>query len=501
MAATSVTAHSVKEAWLDQALDRAGIDRNTWRPGRGFAANRRTAEAVYDYYGRLFRAHPQLTWAGMASLIGPSFYAGFKDLGYFPDTARKATVAVFGRPIRHFVRSGSVDMDFYSTMFLRMQKKIFEDQATMHEAYLTGGFGAIDELYRLRIIDVATREAWRDIDRGRADDETMLVDRGNRALLLREQLDIIDRFYLQMMRHDRPAGLVFTYLLTLAGAASIPGAQSFPERYPWALVARLPRGAISLRTPLANGNIAVFANRWKLIEEDTLPKCLAFIRDHATEAYTLAGTPVAERAIPHRLRERATGLLVAACTRWDLDVSQDLSAIPPAKPLTDALTEDRTIDLTRPADRASAGFEPDADSRVWMNPDRRPFELTVNLPGRGPYRTHAAEAVLLSSAPGGNPDRLIVQRPSAGLDADATQRLIGEYALEWGFPVEAVAGWRDGVERRARSDRSYSTHVFRADDVGDVHLEFQVSHHVTEGTFVVSALFSWTAADTPNAPG
>jgi hypothetical protein len=61
-----------------------------------------------------------------------------------------------------------------------------------------------------------------------------------------------------------------------------------------------------------------------------------------------------------------------------------------------------------------------------------------------------------------------------------------------GFPADAATGWRTGVERRARSDRHHSTHVFTPDDVGFVHLEFQVSHHVREGSFVVSALFSWT---------
>jgi hypothetical protein len=33
--------------------------------------------------------------------------------------------------------------------------------------------------------------------------------------------------------------------------------------------------------------------------------------------------------------------------------------------------------------------------------------------------------------------------------------------------------------------------VFTPDDAGFVHLEFQVSHHVREGIFVVVALFSW----------
>jgi 15-cis-phytoene desaturase len=35
--------------------------------------------------------------------------------------------------------------------------------------------------------------------------------------------------------------------------------------------------------------------------------------------------------------------------------------------------------------------------------------------------------------------------------------------------------------------------VFPNPDKVAVNLEFQVSHHVSEGTFVVSTLFSWTA--------
>ena len=491
-------AHVLKEAFLNRALKSAGIERDTWRPDLGFAANRRTVEAVYDYYGQLFLAHPHLKWAGMASLIGPSFYAGFKDLGFLPDAARKAAIAVFGRPIRRLTKRTVADLGFYETTFLRMQKKIFEDQATMHEAYVAHGLSQIEKLYQSRIIDAATLEAWREIDRGHKANDTALIDRGNRTLLFREQLDIIDRFYLQMLRHDGPEGLVFTYLLTLAGAPSLPGTHSFPERFPFTLVARLPQATISVWTPLADGNIAVFANRWKLIEDDTLPEFLAFVRDHAGEAGKLAGTPVSERAIGQQLGTRAGGLVAMALIRWGVVVSAGRAglgepAVPPRKPLLVALTEDRSIDLTSPPTRESAGFDADADSRVWMNPNRRPFDLRVLLPGGRVYRTRAAEAVMLSSTPAGDPDRLMVQPPAAGLDLDATQRLIAQYAAEWGFPADAATGWRTGVERRVGSDRNYSTHVFTPDDVGFVHLEFQVSHHVSEGTFVVSTLFSWPA--------
>jgi hypothetical protein len=38
--------------------------------------------------------------------------------------------------------------------------------------------------------------------------------------------------------------------------------------------------------------------------------------------------------------------------------------------------------------------------------------------------------------------------------------------------------------------------VFTAEDVGFVHLEVQVSHHVPDGDFVVVTLFSWDSHDT-----
>jgi hypothetical protein len=468
-----LTPHELKEHWLNRALERAGIDRSRWRPAAGVDANRATIEAVYRYYGALCVEHPELQWAGMASLIGPAFYAGFMDVALLRLTG------------------GDV---FYETTFLTMQKQIFEDQATMHEAYVTYGVLKIEELYRARIIDAATLEAWRQIDAGRRNSDLALVDRGNRTLLFREPFDIIDRFYLQMLRYHWPEGPAFTYLLTLAGAPSVPGADSYPERYPLTLVARLPRAAISLRTPLADGNIAVFANRWKLIDDDTLPDYLAFVRDHAGEARALVATPISQRMTRYRLLARAGRLVAAALTRWDVQVGPlpahpRLLAVAGTKPLLAAETGGTAIDLSGPPTRESVGFLEGTDSRVWMNPNRRPFDVTVALPGGRSYHALAELAVMLSSARAGDPDRLTVQLPSSGLEA--TERLLTQYAAEWGFPTDAVAGWRTGAARRPSSDRDYSTHVFTPDDVGVVHLELQVSHHVRENDFVVAALFSW----------
>ena len=447
-----VDPHELKELWLTRALKSAGIDRERWRPARGVDENRLTIEAVYDYYGRLFLQHPYLEWAGMASMIGPAFYAGFRDIGVLPDAVRRSVIAAFGRASRRLARGAAGDLGFHETTFLTMQKQIFEDQATMHEAYLAEGVPEIDKLYRARIIDVATLEAWRQIEAGRRSDDAELVDRGNRTLLFREQHDIIDRFYLRMLRHRPPEGPAFTYLLTLAGAPSVPGAHSYPERYPLTLVAGVPRLAITLRTPLADGNIAVFANRWKLIDDDTLPDYLAFIRNRVDEARALVATPISQRIARYRLSARAVPLAAAAITRWDFDVSTVSRtprrvAVRPTKPVLAAETDRATIDLTRSPSRDSAELVDASDSRVWMNRDHRPVDVTVSLPHGRAYRARAELVVMLSSAAGEAPDRLTVRLPPA--DLDATAGLIGQYAAEWGFPADAVGALACG--RRASS--------------------------------------------------
>ena len=69
------------------------------------------------------------------------------------------------------------DLGFFETTFLTMQRKIFEDQALMHEAYLESGLDAIRALHDAGIIDGGTALAWEQIDSGERD----AVRAGNRA--------------------------------------------------------------------------------------------------------------------------------------------------------------------------------------------------------------------------------------------------------------------------------------------------------------------------------
>jgi hypothetical protein len=112
-----------KEKWLNRALVSAEIDRGGWRPSEGVDENRRTIEAIYRYYGRLFLAHPHLEWAGMANMIGPTFYAGFRDLGWIPDHVRAAVLMVLARASRGLLAAAGGDLYFYETTFLTMRSR------------------------------------------------------------------------------------------------------------------------------------------------------------------------------------------------------------------------------------------------------------------------------------------------------------------------------------------------------------------------------------------
>lgn len=86
--------HRLRRHWLECALASAGIDPSHWDPARGVDANRRTIERVYNNYGRLYEQHARLQRAGIANLIGPSFYAGFLNMGIIPGAERQLVASL-----------------------------------------------------------------------------------------------------------------------------------------------------------------------------------------------------------------------------------------------------------------------------------------------------------------------------------------------------------------------------------------------------------------------
>jgi hypothetical protein len=480
----------LRSYWLDRAFREAGIDRAHWQPGRGVEVNRRTIERVYGYYGRLYLRHARLEWAGMANLIGPSFYAGFQDVGFLPDQTRRLLTSVgraAGSGKRWLLRQEGVegpvvaDLGFFETTFLTMQRKIFEDQALMHEAYLGAGLDAIRALRDAGIIDKATAQAWEQIDSGDPD----AVRAGNRALLFREQYQIIDRFYVEMSRHRPPSGPFFTYALTVAGSPAIPGALTYPDVFPFTLAAWLPRRIrIALRTPLPAGNLAVFANRWQLIERDTLPAYQHLITKESAELRELIERPIAERTRRFRLARRAGALTWTLLTHWRLGIEAAS-----ASPL--AAGEEVEIDLTAPPSRDAVAMAAASSDRIWAQPHRQPFHVTVLLPNGRVFRSETTLAVLLSPDPAANPTRLIVKLPAR--DLEGARAILEQLASSWGLDKEEIALWVERAAAATTASHAYSTRVFQATPIGFVALEVQVEHHLEPDAYVIDVLFSWDA--------
>lgn len=304
----------LKRYWQARAIGSANIDPYTWDPAKGVGANLQTVCRVYDYYGQLYLQHPQLQWAGMANLIGPSFAAGFVDLGVFRGAASKLAEFPLAIPgpmsgMSAVATMGAGEFAFYEQTFLGMQRKIFLDQAAMHEAYLQGGLGAIEEMKATRVLDPETANAWGLI----ASDDPDRVARGNNTLLRREQFAIIADDY-DLMRARPVTGDAMTYLMTWIGDPSIPGARSFPEFRPlnvhpprnlypptWPLSAIVPPlhppawPPLSLDTPLPDGNISNRYTRWDLVSQDTLPAYQRLLREDPDQVRELVGTPARDR--------------------------------------------------------------------------------------------------------------------------------------------------------------------------------------------------------------
>ena len=337
------------------AMAKAGIDPALWDPTKGFAANEETVHAVYDYYASLYLSDPdKFWWAGMASMIGPSFVAGMADLsdtGAMLDVIERLAEAgghlpgipgSIGDVADLSADELAEELKFYEVTLLLMQKEIFLDMAVAHEAYLDGGMDAIERLYAddpyFRGAEAVA--AWQRIDEGAATGNTELVAEGNRDLLFREQRNVIDDDYRAMSA--RPVtGEVFTYVFTAVGAPSIPGAESFSEVFPInaevrggtddgffgpirdALLPVEAEVAVGTATPLPDGNVANFDDRWALIEQDTLPAYVDLVENHPEQAAEILSTPVADRVEEWRIVHRIDDI----ATNWepyvDVDVRPD----------------------------------------------------------------------------------------------------------------------------------------------------------------------------------
>ena len=300
-------------------------------------------------------------------MIGPSFAAGFFDLAAMRDGAKRLADAIDHIPpalrppgldsLRTLANLSEADLHFYESTFLKMQREIFLDQAAMHEAYVSGGTPALEQMRAAGTIDDATLAAWRQIDEGARTSTQTLIAEGNRGLLLREQNNIIGADYAAMYSHQ-PTGPAMTYLMTLIGTPSIPGAHGYAEVFPLEVGIDTPgpdrlgtpshigtpdnifgipipnvgvdipsinvdnpvQGTVIITTPFPDGNIANFNDRWNLITTDTLPAYQALLQN-PNDVAAIVRSDIGARIDANRLTERIDDI-IRHLEDWSVDFQQ-----------------------------------------------------------------------------------------------------------------------------------------------------------------------------------
>jgi uncharacterized protein YukE len=321
----------LQRMYVSRAAEKVGIDLATWDTARGAEALLGQVTGSYQYYAQLYLDNPDFTWAGMANMVGPDFAAGFLDLHSMRDHIGEVAPLLppSMRPLTDVLAGmGDDEIAFYEKTFLDMQKGIFLDASTMHEAYLDTGMDGITELHAAGLLAAGPDQtpserlvseqnalaAWQDIDTGMRTGSQDLLDSGNRSLLYREQHDTIQDQYDDM--RTRPlTGEAFTTVLGIVGDASIPGAKTLGqyEGGTSVTVDAMPLvpgvQGVTETVYIPSQNLSEFPVRWDYIEHDTLPAWQALAHDDPERARELVAGSVPDRIQDRRLDHRLGDLV------------------------------------------------------------------------------------------------------------------------------------------------------------------------------------------------
>lgn len=172
------------------------------------------------------------------------------------------------------------------------------------------------------------------IDQGAATADPVLLHEGARGLAYREQFDIIGRNWDRMRDHP-PLGDAVTYLFTVVGKPSVPGARFpgdvsplvvpvTPERIPLPDPGDLPfvpglpfvdlpdhielPSQVHVRTSLPDFNVADRDSRWEYFNADTMPRYVELLEQDGV-VHDLTAGDMADRIAHERTVRRVPPIL------------------------------------------------------------------------------------------------------------------------------------------------------------------------------------------------
>lgn len=190
------------------------------------------------------------------------------------------------------------ELDFYEVELERMQRKIFVDLGWQLSAYDRGGIAEMRRLYAADQLDDRMIRAWENIASG----DPERIKQGNLALTFREQHDILQPYYDQMLAHS--GGKAMTYLFGLTAGTPVPGSEKFSEyeaeTKPNEI--KLPGGIDIRYQPLfPDGNVANYRDRWNWLSKEILPKYNKLLKDDPQGIKNTVDAPLGEKAKEFRI--------------------------------------------------------------------------------------------------------------------------------------------------------------------------------------------------------
>lgn len=347
--------------WQEQALEKAGIDWKEWDLAKGAGDLRPIIEKVYEYYGKLYKDNPALEWAGLANLVGPSFAAGFLDLGSMRELAKKLKDKIHDIPhldtipwLKDFMDKADKlaslpesEIKYFEQKFLSMQQQIFLDMGASNTAYAVGGIDSIKEMYAAGLFKAKgnpyaaeqSMRAWQNLAQGEATGDKQLLHEAAKQLAYREQHDIIQDDYQQMQEHEVdqiPTGEIFTKMFTLVGQVSVPGTQTMGDYSPTTGEHTFtidPWGpgksetTVKVSIPIPTGNVADWDDRWDYFLHDTLPAYTDLL-DHPKPGQSMDDImkqPMHDRIDQYLIMNRIDDLVKDFVEHTDVSVDEKIS--------------------------------------------------------------------------------------------------------------------------------------------------------------------------------
>ena len=255
------------------------VDVALYHPGNGFrntsgnqapgTDNVLRVQAIYYYYQQLFKQMPdKFMWAGMAKTAAAPIYAGMSDLTTWAQVQDAVPFQAYGTATHIMVRG----------LLLGGQKKIFEDKAWAHRAYMASGRWALDWV-ETQNRTATNFDAWRSLYSGIEETDQSKINNANRDLLLREQRDVVQSSYtsfatngwfLQPRTGYNWLNNIAAWLLNFQVVAEDPGLGANVGEWLSANALRNPMpGGPAFRTTVPNGRIDVFNDRWAWTNNST----------------------------------------------------------------------------------------------------------------------------------------------------------------------------------------------------------------------------------------